>query len=387
MNGGELIGEGNYTCVYDPPIACTDDSAIPEKHVSRIVLSKSTEPDVQKEIKVALSKIDEKYIKHFNLATKICLANFKDTDLTPKCTAEHLDIAVKEGKTNLINMLTPIQDSHIIKKDGTLYREITMTNAAFKNYFHALAKMNSYAAQVFHMDAHEENMAWKGDTIVLFDWGLCWVGDKTLLENINGVKQVESSWNILGFVPTSFHRKILIKFKQWTGILNAINIFDTFGSVYPPSHKALDLSHQIFFRFWNMFSVYCTLKKIYEKAAEPEFVDEIYNSLVEYLNKLLTQTAFSVTYSDDEVVKVLPQIAKKDEENLLKEITATIHVLIDNAFKGEYEIEPALLGAILDNPDKTPKRELISRHNKTRSKKKSYRIKSMPRISRRVSRR
>ncbi len=51
-----MIGKGNNTCVYNPPIDCVYGSEIPVGHVSRIVPSDSIEPAAQEFIKGAIYK-------------------------------------------------------------------------------------------------------------------------------------------------------------------------------------------------------------------------------------------------------------------------------------------------------------------------------------------
>lgn len=323
MKGGLLIGNGNNTCVYNPPVDCTDDSPIPPNHVSRIVHPDSVEPDIQTQIKAALAHMDPKYLKHFNLATKICRAKFKPEDLAEPCSVEALQHLVKSGPTNLINILTPIQDSDINRKtDGKFYKSPRVTKAGFKNFLHALVEMNSYSVQVFHTDAHIGNVSWKGPDIVLHDWEKCHVGDENLLANINGSKP--TSWNLLGFRPEVGERAYLMEYPCWKIPLVAMGIFD----MYQRRHDTLQLTHEIYFRFWDLFSIATPLRQMYiiANTPEPPFAIRIMKESMDYFFD-----KFMDAYSE----YPRPVLSAQAKKARLDEITNHIHEIIDAAFQAE----------------------------------------------------
>jgi len=323
MKGGLLIGNGNNTCVYNPPVDCTDDSPIPANHVSRIVHPDSVEPDIQTQIKGAMAYMDPKYLKHFNLATKICQAKFKPEDLADACSVEALKRMVKPGPTNLINILTPKQESDINRKaDGKFYKSPSVTKAAFKDFLHALVEMNSYSVQVFHTDAHVGNVSWKGPHIVLHDWEKCHVGDKNLLANINGSKP--TSWNLLGFRPEVGERAYLMEYPCWKIPLVAMGIFD----MYQRHNDTLQLTHEIYFRFWDLFSIGTPLRQMYIIAniPEPPFAIRIMKDAMDY---------FFDKFMDEH--ERYPKVALSHHEKKAKLdiITNHIHEIIDAAFQAE----------------------------------------------------
>ena len=323
MKGGLLIGNGNNTCVYNPPVDCTDDSPIPPNHVSRIVHPDSVEPDIQTQIKGAMANMDPTYLKHFNLATKICRAKFKPEDLAEPCSVEALQGLVKSGPTNLINILTPIQDSDINRKtDGKFYKSLSVTNAGFRNFLHALVEMNSYSVQVFHTDAHIGNVSWKGSTIVLHDWEKCQVGDENLLAEINGSKP--TSWNLLGFRPEVGERAYLMEYPCWKIPLVAMGIFD----MYQRHHDTLQLTHEIYFRFWDLFSIGTPLRQMYiiANTPEPPFAIRIMKESMDYFFD-----KFMDAYSE----YPRPVLSAQAKKARLDEITNHIHEIIDAAFQAE----------------------------------------------------
>lgn len=357
MYGGQLIGNGNNTCVYNPPIECVDGSDIPPNHVSRIVPSDSREPAVQTNIKAALAKMNPKYLTHFNLATKICKARFKQTDLVKQCRVKNLSDTVKVGDTNLVNMLTPMQESDINRSDNDkLYKNLETTNAAIKDFLHALVEMNSYSVQVFHTDAHLGNFSWKGDSIVLHDWEKTIVGDANLLIEING--STPDSWEILGFVPTYSARRYLRQFPCWSNILHVLqNTMDKFNGVFPPNHKFLHLGHQILFRFWDLFSIIIPLMQLYQKAEieVPRFVNKIDDNITDYYYKI---------FKEEYIASLGGRANLEDRKTKLDKITNKIHEIIDTVFRNEETSEKAavnveLLKLVAQHANSSPAKQVL----------------------------
>jgi hypothetical protein len=323
MLGGVLIGHGNNTCVYNPPIECADGSPIPSNHVSRIVPEDSKEPVVQEKLKAAFQNMDPKYLKHFNLATKICTAKFKPSDLANPCTVEALNDQVKVGPTRLINMLTPIQESDINRReDSKFYKPIAATNAGFRDFLHAIVEMNSYSVQVFHTDAHVGNVSWLGKNIVLHDWEKCQIGDENLLQEING--STPHSWNLLGYVPDRGERAYLAKYPCWLVPLTAMEPFDNYDHIFPPNHTDLHLIHQIYFRFWDTFSIVIPVLQMYTLAniQEPAFINKICTEAMGYF--------FDVFY--DEFKNPDTSMNETAKKVKLDSISNKLHEIIDEAF-------------------------------------------------------
>lgn len=326
MDGGELIGSGNNTCVYNPPIECVDNSEIPAGHVSRIVPSDSIEPAVQAQIQAAFKNMNPKYLKHFNLATKICKAKFKQTDLDPKqCKVAKLSDIIKVGDTDLINMLTPIQESDINKSNGKLYKNVETTNAALIEFLHALVEMNSYSVQVFHTDAHLGNFSWKGDSVVLHDWEKCNIGDKNLLNHTNGSE--EKSWQIFGFERIGYERMYLSPFPGWNLILRAINgSFDKYMFSFPNlDPRIMHITHEIFFRFWDLFSIAPSLNMVYLNAeiAKPKIINDIIDNALNYFIDLF--------HDEYEMAIGIKRADLDDKKTKLDKITNRLHAIIDAA--------------------------------------------------------
>jgi len=354
MYGGQLIGSGNNTCVYNPPIECVDSSDIPPNHVSRIVPSDSKEPAAQTSIKAAFAKMNPKYLKHFNLATKICKAKFKQTDLVKQCKVENLSDTVKVGDTNLVNMLTPMQESDINRSDNDkLYKNLETTNAAIKDFLHALVEMNSYSVQVFHTDAHLGNFSWKGDNIVLHDWEKTIVGDVNLLIEING--STPDSWKILGSAPTSQTRRYLGQFPCWANILHVLqNTMDKFHGFFPPDHKAVYLGHEILFRFWDLFSIIIPLMQVYLRAEIeiPGFVNKIDNDIRDYYYKI---------FKDEYIASLGGRANLEDKKTKLDKITNKIHEIIDTTFRNEEkaEVNVELLKLVALHANSSPAKQVL----------------------------
>jgi hypothetical protein len=328
--GGALIGSGNNTCVYSPPVECTDGSEIPENHVSRIVPSDSIEPGVQEAIKTAIRAMDAKYTKHFNLATKVCKAKFKEVDLTRECDVEGLKGQIKVGPTNLRNMLTPLQESDLIAPDGTLYKDAKTTIMALKDLLHAIVEMNSYAVQVFHTDGHTGNVSWKGDIVVLHDWEKSTVGDTERLKTINGTYV----YNILTSEPT---KSFLVKFEHWRYIVLSLSVIDSMHAKgYPPTHKSLHFAHQIWFRFWDLFSILSPLSEMFfditgkMMLVEFELIKKLIKKLFDHLKTVLD------TEREEELANPGRLLTEDIKKKKLDAVTESLHELIDSSFIGEY---------------------------------------------------
>ena len=358
MYGGQLISSGNNTCVYNPAIECVDESEkIPPNHISRIVPSDSKEPAAQTKIKAALAKINPKYLKHFNLATKICKAKFKQTDLIKQCSVEKLSDTIKVGDTDLVNMLTPIQESDINRSDnGKFYKNLETTNAAMKDFLHALVEMNSYSVQVFHTDAHLGNFSWKGDSIVLHDWEKTIVGDANLLKEINA--STPDSWKILGYTPTSSARRYLSGFPCWVHILDVIDrSIDRWHGLFPPNHKTVHLGHEILFRFWDLFSIIIPLNQVYLKAEVkmPEFIKKIGANLKKY---------YYDTFKEEAGVSLNGRPDIEDRKTKLDKITNKIHEIIDTTYSNKETSEKAavngeLLKLVAQHANSSPAKQVL----------------------------
>lgn len=348
MDGGVLIGKGNNTCVYSPPIACVDGSEIPPGHVSRIVPSDSIEPAVQELIKETISKMAPKYKKHFNLGTKQCKAKFKESDIEKPCDVEDLQDHIKVGDTDLINILTPIQESDVNKPDGSFYKDEKTTKHAIKALLHAIVEMNRYRLRkmmvdyyggVFHSDEHLGNFSWKGDNIVLHDWEKSTVGDDMLLGELTGYV---NSWGcLLGCDPANDDRKRLKEYPHWIYPIRFIEALETRDNKsiknMKINHARLELSHQFFFRFWDTISIIGPLQLSYQEAGlpPPKYLEDLFDGLLMYFIDLLIDAEERKAEERNfekrkyEWGVSLPPL---NIEERLGEVTDAIHDIINEAF-------------------------------------------------------
>jgi hypothetical protein len=366
--GGSFLASGNNTCVYRPPVDCTDGSEIPEGHVSRIVPADSVEPGIQETIKTAFRTMDERYKKHFNLATKVCKAKFKEADLksedlTRECRVEGLEGQIKVGDTDLWNMLTPSQEADINKSDGTLYKDAKTTFMALKDLLHAIVEMNSYSVQVFHTDAHKGNVSWKGDIIVLHDWEKCTVRDTNQLNTINGT----GGYDILsGNPPVDALKRDLRNFPCWVGILEEMKVFDIARTVhYPPDHKILHFSHEIFFRFWDLFSILVPVAIMFYDGETPlvevDMITKLRGKLSDYFRDVFVSDLREVL---TEPGRVLTEDVKRTK---LDAITTKLHEVIETSFTEYAE----LLAAGLTKGGRRKSRR-ASKSTRNKSKKRRH---------------
>lgn len=195
--GGEFIAEGEDTCVYDPPLACTGQPRTPSgKYVSRVVkVEEGREPEtrIQESIRNILKNVEAqhpgKVANYFNLMESSCKA-FKigPTDLwnkktSKRCTRDPLLQLTGEvtPDAGLENIITPIQGETVVvyrNQTWQLSRSAEKTAAALKNLLIALVYVDG---AFIHNDAHGKNLAWMPDgRIVMFDWGRSFLYDTSI---------------------------------------------------------------------------------------------------------------------------------------------------------------------------------------------------------------
>jgi hypothetical protein len=230
---------------------------------------------------------------------------------------DQLRRTIKVGDSKLLNMLTPIQESDVNKKDNTLYRDLETTNSAIRDLLHAIVEMNSYSVQVFHTDAHIGNVSWKDSNIVLHDWEKTLVGDENLLKNINGSDK--KGWSLLDFEKPKGHWNYLDRFSCWYYLIEPLEHINQMILKLGGSSKELNMIHQILFRFWDILSIGVTLKQFFSLAnvTEPLYIQIFLVNASIYLDKLLTEEGTK------------PSIEKKAK---LDGITSKLHEIIEEAF-------------------------------------------------------
>jgi len=327
--GGKLIGQGSYTCVYDPPVDCADGTPIPPGNVSRVVPEDSDEPEIQQRVKDALTKLDVKYQKNFNFLASICEAKFKQEDLEPECKVKDLKDKTLPGSTKLKNLITSKQDSDLVDHEGDFIKNIDVTSAGLRDLFDAAIEMNSLKVQVFHRDGHSGNIAWKGDNIVLHDWGLAKIGDKELLTNLSG--KGKDSYTVIG--PGAKDRDFLKDYNQWYLILRAFSYYEMQRFVNLGSNESLHLANKVVFRFWDTFALIGGLKAAYRRATGmiPPFLTTLqeksfkfYTNTIDFLKK--------VDNTDRNRLKDLPENLK-EHSDMLDNVTSSLHKVVDIVFR------------------------------------------------------
>ena len=70
MNGGELIGQGSYGCVFDPPLLCENSNVRPKDKVSKLLEKKDAAAEIRENNKI--NKIDPKFKWHLK-SDKSCI--------------------------------------------------------------------------------------------------------------------------------------------------------------------------------------------------------------------------------------------------------------------------------------------------------------------------
>jgi hypothetical protein len=184
--GGELLGEGGFTCVFSPPLTCRGKPDLPAgKYVSRVVEGNISHPEVkiQEAVKQIIARKEAehpgKVAKYFNLMVSWCDEfTIKPSDVSGTPCEQHTllnkpgEIKKEDGFHNII---TPRQHQPIVKHDYVKYRSLLTrsrpeTARGFKQLMEALVYVGGAFIQ---NDAHSGNIAWMLDgRMVLFDWGM-----------------------------------------------------------------------------------------------------------------------------------------------------------------------------------------------------------------------
>lgn len=211
--GGEIIGKGAGTCVFKPKVACNGEStAITGEtegdFVSRVVLASENEHLLQKvahdRIKQDLDSAGKSdLLRFFLFGSSYCTPNTKDEDFLfvddyESCVINGTEVSIKRkpNNNNFVNIITPTFDKDIVSKDlygryigEELFQEpIETTKKGIRDLLLALTYINK-SGIVIHFDAHFLNIAWKGEQIVLTDWGKVQTDEKMLNENIKFIEK------------------------------------------------------------------------------------------------------------------------------------------------------------------------------------------------------
>ena len=176
--GGAFLASGANTCVYDPPLECLDGTTIddPSKYVSRVVQG-DEDLEAQKMVKGFVDEVEAEYPgkirNRFNFFEKSC-SNFevKEIDVSSnkgkKCAIDDFNISKPEKITHLTNIITPKQEEDVFSK-GQISRPKNVVVPELYELMRVLARIEG---RFVHMDLHFGNIAWKGDKLVIHDFGI-----------------------------------------------------------------------------------------------------------------------------------------------------------------------------------------------------------------------
>jgi hypothetical protein len=181
--GGAFLASGSNTCVYDPPLECLDGTTVddPSKYVSRVVYG-DEDLNAQKMVKAIVDEVEAKYPgkvrNHFNFFEKACKKfEVKESDIHNKegmyCEVSEFGISEAETISYLTNIITPKQGEDVYYKKQ-VKRKVELLPELFE-LMRVLAKIEG---RFVHMDLHFGNIAWKGDKLVIHDFGLAETKDK-----------------------------------------------------------------------------------------------------------------------------------------------------------------------------------------------------------------
>jgi len=174
MRGGKFLASGADTCVFNPKVACANDStrifSKPGRKpafVSRITYD-AFEVDRQRELVQILHKISTAQpdiYTYFNLADSVCTPAFVPSDQQEKCNV--LDTT----HPGLQNLITPKQDATLYKtiEAGDPKKTPAFIADSLRKVMLAMTYVNEH--NYVHADTHFGNLGWRGKQLVIFDWG------------------------------------------------------------------------------------------------------------------------------------------------------------------------------------------------------------------------
>lgn len=172
--GGAFLAKGAYTCVYDPPVACDDDTPVPQGAlVSRIVTAHEGEDKIQNAVREKVAVLEKTYpgqiAQYINISVAACTPKLKQSDIKnsrgESCTIKP-QLQTVGVKDEFVNLITPRQGLDLDRTDAPMQILIP----ALRNLFRAILLLN--ANDIVHADTHAGNVAWMGDRLVLHDWGM-----------------------------------------------------------------------------------------------------------------------------------------------------------------------------------------------------------------------
>jgi len=173
MKGGAYKTQGADTCVYIPQVDCNGRRTTLRKapagtaFVSRITRDKR-ELEIQKAVSKKLKKLEadgHAITKFFNLADSACIPNFKPEDKRADCTIG----ALQGDERQFVNFITPVQGDTLLNTIRTKSKPDDLIKSSLKGVMLAMARLN--ADTITHSDSHFGNLGWRGDQLVIFDWG------------------------------------------------------------------------------------------------------------------------------------------------------------------------------------------------------------------------
>jgi len=347
--GGRVLGQGNNTCVYEPPVKC-DGVDVPPNTVSRIVPMNSVDAVSQDAVREAVKTIPE-FKDNFNFYVSKCdKPNFSAEDLEIPCNVEALSGKIKVGVVDLQNLYTPKQDGDINKFDVDANGMVTsntlvkpdITLRALQKFLHAIVALNSIDAQVFHADGHVGNISWVGDNIVLHDWEKATVSDNKFWKSLSS--PADSGWGGVvgtakaireasevaeatysdvngeliarGALDDSLRWEELQGHLQWRDALILLHNTEITDR-YAPG-KELPISVAAAFRCWDLFSIIPILNQMFGDTPlerNPTYV-KIRRNVQKYWLEI--RETFETPIPDRDV--------------FLKSITTRLHEIIDEAY-------------------------------------------------------
>ena len=189
MDGGALIGEGVYGCVFRPHLYCNGKESTGKKdHVSKLIIAKQWK--IQREFYISrLIRKIPKYEKFFAPLLEICPVNLKNIYTQGK---EDCKLLNKKQDSDKVSFLAKMKYINMMDFNDYITNSNNLNNfinfvSVFPNILNSIQML--IKKKIVHYDLHGGNIIINKDVNfpVIIDFGLSFTTKKFTIRDLNGI--------------------------------------------------------------------------------------------------------------------------------------------------------------------------------------------------------
>ena len=250
MDGGALIGEGVYGCVFRPHLYCNGKESTGKKdHVSKLIIAKKWKIQREFYISKLIRKIP-KYEKFFAPLLEICPVNLKNIYTQGKEDCKLLNKKQDSDKVSFIakmKYINMIEFNDYISNTNNLNNFINFVSV-FPNILNSIQML--IKKKIVHYDLHGGNIIINKDVNfpVIIDFGLSFTIKKFTVRDLNsifGIFDNAPSWSnypievhYLAFIVNNKRHMNIGEINNFvTKFLEKHRIINSFPGIINNSHK------------------------------------------------------------------------------------------------------------------------------------------------------